>query len=402
VKKIIVLIAIFYAVNNSYIAAQRIFTLQSDSIRRSYLVNVPKDKTDHLPLIIILHDNYIRPLALDNLPWHRLRQPAVILLPIGLLHRWYCSPSGDSVKADQDQKFLWQVILQTQHAFNTDPSSVFIIGMGEAHCVAEGFVKRYPGIVRAVTRWNYGKEQMRNQYITSGSVHTLDSIIQYNPPQAASTIPVSTAPPANKHPKLYKQHVSLGITLGRWQQAERSRTEFDDETFIDIAKHHFIFGFTIDYNFTEKISTYADVHCILIPKEKTIHSITIGPGGVQASGSGHGGIVIPYAAGIRYAFLFGSLRPFITAAAGYTYIHVEGGTGSGSSQGGIKKDIVRKIENIFTYHIGTGVDYRFSPGTSLRFSASYTLSNKIDPPAGSINYYQGASILTGLAFILAK
>jgi len=370
-------------------------------MRRSYLINSPKEKTDHLPLIVILHDNYIRPIALYNLPWERLQQPAVILFPIGVLHQWHCVASEEPASTEQDQKFLWQVISQTQRDFKTDPSRVFIIGVGEAYCVAEEFIKRYPGIVRAAIRWNHRKGQITTGQITASPVPTLDSIIKRNPPQSAP-VPRASAIRANNQQKLYKQHVSLGITLGRWQQAEGSRTEFDSETFIDIAQHHFTFGIVIEYNFTEKISVYTDAHFIIIPKEQNIQSIIIGPGGIQASGNGHGGIVIPYVAGMRYAFLLDNLRPFITVATGYTYIYLAGGTGSGSLQGGGTLDITRKVENVFTYHFGTGVDYRFSPGTSLRLSATYAMSNKIDPPAGSINSYQGTSILAGLTFILAK
>lgn len=401
-KGLLFLVAL-QTINISLLSAQRAFTVQIDSLTRSYFVNVTNNETSSLPLIIILHDNAIRPISLQALPWNNLKQPAVVVFPVGLLNKWYCRNSEDSLLAVRDQKFLLKLLFQVQNNFRTDISRTFIIGMGDAFCVAQNFAKINPTLLRSAVQWKYQKNLVEAKVIVPDPATKLDSLVSHNPSTAKTIQQGKLSLEQNKAEyKPYKKHVSFAITLGRWQQAGSSRTEFDTTTFVDIAKSHFIIGIQVEYNFTEWLSAFTDVNIITIPKDQSINTITIGSGGIQVSGSGHGGIVIPYGAGLRYVFPQGYFRPFITAAMGLTYVHAEGGTGSGGPFGGITQKITRKIVNVPTYRLGTGFDYRVSEAVSFRISASYFMSNRIEPEVGSINAFRGLSIMTGLSFLLGK
>jgi opacity protein-like surface antigen len=383
--------------------AQRAFTVQVDSLTRAYFVSVPGGETVSLPLFIILHDNGIRPTSLESLPWHKLKQPAVIVFPAGLLTQWHCKNNEDSLLAIRDQKFLLKLLFQVQNNFRTDLSRTFIIGMGDAHCLAQDLLRTNPALIRSAIQWDYQKDLVESKIIVPEPARKLDSLVSHNP--STPREPEKMKVPFEQEEavfKPYRKHVSFAITLGRWQQAESSRTEFDTTTFVDIAKSHFMIGIQAEYNVTERLSVFADMNIVTIPKKQNINAVTFGPGGVQATGDGHGGIIVPFGAGIRYAFPYGNFRPFITGAVGRTHIHAEGGTGSGNSSTGIAKNITKKVENVLTYRIGAGFDYRLSGTVSFRLVSSYFMSSKIDPPAGSVDAFRGLSIVAGLAFVLGK
>lgn len=257
-------------------------------------------------------------------------------------------------------------------------------------------------LMRSASKWEHKNDLVDTAEIFSESVKKLDSLVGPDPSAGKSEKKTLPFRQTGKPYKPYKEHFSFGLALGYWQQAESSRTEFDTATFVDIAKCHFIFGILAEYNFTEKLSVFTDANFVIISKNQSINSVTIGSGGIQATGSGHGGIVIPFGAGVRYAFLHGNFRPFIMPALGFTHIHVEGGTGSGGPFSGVTQNITKKAENVLTYRLGAGFDYRLSGSVSLRLSTTYFMSEKIDPPAGSIENFQGLSATTGLTFILGK
>jgi len=402
-KKKLILVTGLHLLSITYVFSQRLFTVQIDSLTRSYFVNAPKQEAGNLPMIVILHDNNIMPTLLGNLPWNKLQQPAVMVFPVGLINQWHCKKNSDSLLTERDQKFLLRLVFHVQNNFKTDLSRTFLIGMGDAFCAVQDFVKKHPTIVRSAVRWDYKKELLEAKEIIPEPGWKLDSLVRHNPPKGNYL--QNKKFPFEQEEKIYKpyrRHLSFGFNLGRWQQAMGSRTEFDTVTFVDISERHFIFGVQVEYNITERISAFTDVNFMIIPKEESINSISIGPNGVQASGSGHGGIVIPYGAGIRYVFLCKDFRPFITVAFGHTYLHTEGGTGSGSLLGGTTQETTKKTENIFTYRLGVGFDYRLSEDVSFRSSASYFMSNNINPAVGSIDTFQGLSILAGLNFIFGK
>lgn len=387
----------------THLYAQRVFTVQVDSLTRSYFVNSPQEEISRLPLVILLHDGAVRPMSLVGLPWDKLKQPVIMVFPTGLVNQWHCKSNSDSLLAVRDQKFLLKLLFQVQNNFKTDLSRTFLIGMGDAFCIAQDFASTHPALVRSAVQWDFRKDLVDAKVIVPEPARKLDSLVSHNP--STGKDPEQKKLPLelnNVEYKSYKKHISFAITLGRWQQAGSSRTEFDTTTFVDISKSHFILGIQIEYNLTERLSAFGDINIITIPKDQSINTITIGSGGIQATGSGHGGIVIPYGAGIRYAFPHGIFRPFVMAAMGVTYIHAEGGTGSGGPFSGITQVITKKIENVLTYRLGTGFDYRLSGTVSFRLSGSYFTSNKIEQPIGSINAFRGLSIMTGLAFVLGK
>lgn len=381
--------------------AQRFFTIQVDSLTRSYMVKAPDEEIVRLPMVIILHDSHVRPLSLENLPWNNLRQPAVMVFPIGLLNQWKCMDSEDSLLAERDLRFLYRLVKEVHKSFSTDRSRTFLIGMGDSYCVVQDFYKRHHGLVRSIARWDYDSESGGGRNVIPEPPE-LDSLVIHNPtkPDSLRTqrLPFEQG---SKTFKLYQGHFSFSINLGRWQQASGSRTAFNTSTFVDIAEHHFIFGLSGDYNFTERISTLLDANLIIIPKEERINSIQLGPNGIQVNGIGNGGIIVSYGTGVRYVFPRETFRPFILAALGATYMHIEGGTGSGSSNG-ISRDITRAVESIFTCRFGAGFDYRLSGDVAFRFSTTYYMSNKITPPIGSIEAFQGLSVMGGLGFLIGE
>jgi hypothetical protein len=298
--------------------AQRFFSVEVDSLTRTYLLSEPsQEKGTHLPLIILLHDRHAMPITLARLEWSKLHQPAVIAFPIAIQNRWLCdSTTTDSLNADE--RFLLRLIFQIQNNFRTDPSRVFIIGMGEAFCLADVFTKRHPALIRAAVRWN-NKSPLKQ--IIPEPAHQFDSLVRTNP--GVEKPKRDTGHFAFEQPKKendsYAHHTTLTFRAGRWQQAQSSRTEFDTVTFTDLSEYHFQFGFEVGYYVTERLTVFVSSDFMIIPKEQNINSISWGGGqGVQVDANGKGGIVIPYG-GRSVCFTKGKIQ---TIYFGFSWLNI--------------------------------------------------------------------------------
>ncbi|MBL0745883.1 hypothetical protein [Chryseolinea lacunae] len=146
-------IATFLSGCNLAVEAQHFFSIESDSLPRSYLLETPAPEVSNLPMVILLHDSHILPMALAKLDWSQLSQPALIVFPVGLRNQWASGNHADSLRWDEN--FLLKIIFQVQQNFRTDISRVFILGMGNAFFLAEAFQRKHPALVRAAAPWEY-------------------------------------------------------------------------------------------------------------------------------------------------------------------------------------------------------------------------------------------------------
>lgn len=379
---------------------QRFFSFQVDSLSRSYLlVDPPNEITTGLPMIILLHDQKVMPFALARMEWSSLKNKSIMVFPAALRNQWSCRSNIDSLKADE--KFLLRIIFEVRNNFRTDPSRVFIIGIGSAFCLADDFAKKHPSLIRAAVPWNYSSRGSSLQQRAS----SFDSLISHHPGVAipkSDTVKFAFDQNEKEEKLAYASHTTLAFHLGRWQQAKSTHTDFDTQTMTDLSKYHFQFGLEVGYHFTERWSAFVNSDFMIIPKERTVNSISWGGGqGVNVNASGKGGIVIPYGMGVRYTIPRGNFRPFFAALLGATFLFIGGGTASGGA-GGMNTDIVKRKVSVFRYSPGTGFDLRISRTVSLQCTGQYAFSLKIAPQLASINRFQGLSLMTGLLFILSK
>lgn len=384
----------------SVVLAQRLFSFELDSLRRSYLVVEPVgEERTSLPLVILLHDEKTLPVTLAKWDWSKLYQPCLMVFPFALRNKWTCRVGSDSVNADE--KFLVRLIFHIQNNFRTDPSRVFIIGTGYSFCLADHFAKANRAIVCAAAAWKPWPVLPHSSIMHERL--PFDSLVRRHP---AIAVTRNDSTGFVEHPKIQKEayagHTTLAFHLGRWQQAKSSHVSFDSLTLTDLAEYHFLFGLEVSYHFTERWSVFAMGDFIIIPKKREITSIAWGGGyGVKVKASGEGGIVIPYGLGARYTISRENFRPFVYASVGATFLHIGGGQATGGS-GGINRKIEERKESVFRYGSGIGFDLRASSMTSMQLTAHYTFSSKIEPSLASVDRFQGASFLAGLLFILNR
>lgn len=381
--------------------SQRLFSTEVNGLTRSYLlVNPVDDTTKDLPLIVVLHDDYFSSLSLARLNYSKLSHPAILVFPVGIKNQWTCN--SDSLR--RDESFLLKLIFNVQSNFKTDASRTFLIGIDDSFCFANYFSKKHSAIIRTAAQWKPANPRVAEVKMP------FDSIVVNSPHiKRLDTKSDKTSFEFEKHEdedefKKYAGHSTLLFRLGRWQQMPASKTDFDSLTLTDLSERHFLFGAQLGFSFTEHWLAYLECDFLIIPKEQNINSITIGGGqGLSAQGSGSGGIVIPYGAGVRYAFLKREeFRPFVAASVGTTYLYAKGGQGSFSLGTGQSSTTNEREERVLRYSLTTGFDFRMGRATSFQFTASYTTSSQIEPPLASVNRFEGISIMVGLLFILGK
>ncbi|MBS1507237.1 MAG: hypothetical protein JSS79_11380 [Bacteroidetes bacterium] len=372
---------------------QRVFSVDVDSITRSYLLTAPNDAgAMKLPLIILLHGEGATPYALSRLNWAALRQPAVIAFPVAIGNKWSCGDPGYSV----DESFLMRLIFQIHHNFNTDASRVFIVGMGTGICFAERFASRHPALVRSAVSWT---PRTPPPGVGPGPPKEVDSLVITNP-AVKSEIPTGTEQKSRMDYDPTGKTI-LTFLFGSWNQSSASRTEPDTLTLTDLSKYHFKFGFDIAYHLSKRLSVFIESDFMIIRKERQIKSLAWTGNGIHVTATGKGGIVIPYGAGVRYFMSYGRVSPFLFASAGSTFMFIGGGSASGGF-GSINKKITKRKENVFRYSVGAGVDVRFSSTVSFQARSSYSFSTMIEPPLASVDRFEGISISAGLSFTTGR
>lgn len=381
--------------------AQHFFTIETDGLSRSYLVVTPSpEPIARLPVVIVLHDDGIIPVSLAKLNWSQLRRPSIVVFPVGLMGKWNCL-STDSIRAMNDVSFISKLIREINNSYKTDPTRVFMVGMGASNCMVNDFVSRYPKLVRGRAQWNYQRTVSPGQVFPEPA-RQLDSLSLANPSTHVETIKPAHAMISSRNYMPYEKKMDIFFHVGRWQQSPGKRTDFDSLTLVDLAKYHLMFGVQLEYNFTPSIATFIETELMIIPKEQNINSISWGGGqGVNVKASGKGGIVIPYGIGFKYSFEKNKIRPFLSASGGRTYIYLGGGKASGGI-GSISKTITKRKESPWRYTFGGGLDARMAPQVSFRFYTGYCFGSSLEPPMGSITNFEGLSIQLGLVFILSK
>lgn len=381
--------------------AQHVFSIEVDTLTRSYLViESSRNVSEQLPLIVLLHDNDVAPFSLARLNWSTLQRPAIVAMPVAWRGQWSCSRED---LPSNDETFLMNVIFKVQRDFNVDTKRVFMVGMGNASCVASQFTKRHPELVRTAVNWNRASAVP----ITSpGQAQGLDSLLAQNTADVTAAAGDTLLPIDDDMTSSagfsYVGHSTLAFHLGRWQQSRRSRGSPDTVTLTDLADYHLMFGFELGYHLTAQWSFVLGTDVLIIPKEQRINGISWGGGqGIQVSASGKGGIVIPYGVGVRYAFPRKAVVPFFSTMAGSTFMFIGGGSATGSP-GNISRNIVKRKVSLFRYSVDAGCDVRLKPGTSLQLKAGYTFSSKISPELASVDRFEGLHISGGLVFTIRR
>ncbi len=381
--------------------AQRLFSIDIDSLRRSYLLAEVGDETKSRAVFILLHDQRVSPVALARLDWSRLHQPALLVFPVALQNRWACSGNKDSLKADQ--QFIMKMIFHMQGNFKIDRSRIFLVGVGSSYCLAKEFSVAHPSLIRATIPWNAVHSYT---HIQSKLAHPLDSLSLNHPshePKVLSNPEASNSDFEDWrewNEERYGHRTWLELHMGRWQQATGSRTDFDTLTLTDLSKYHLMFGFEVRYHINTHWSVHVGSDFMIIPKERKINSISWGSGGLNVDATGKGGLVMPYGAGVRYS-LDKKLRPHFSAAVGSTFMFIGGGKASGGL-GSINKSIYKRKESLFRYALGTGFELPLSKGAAFQLSAQYSFSSQLNPPLASVDRFEGFSIFFGLQFLLNK
>lgn len=198
--------------------------------------------------------------------------------------------------------------------------------------------------------------------------------------------------------RILKNTFAFSLHYGHFELFPFSKTNVS-ETNLKIDDYHKQFNVLVEYYPFEKIATLISIGLLVIPKTKEINSITSGENGIQISGSGKGGAILPVTLGMKKTFLNGLARPYISLLSGFTFIKIGTGTGTGSING-IEKNIDYQSKLTFCYQLGSGIQLRTGRVVRFDFGVNYYGSPKFSSPIGGINSFQGLYFFGGMNFIL--
>lgn len=151
-KSCIIFLLLFPA-GSSHVWCQGFFSVEVDSLTRSYyVIDRPGEEGLPRPLIVLLLDRNTLSTTVARLTDAKIRRPCVMVLPLSLMNRWSCLTGPTAFEADE--VFLLRLIFELQNTFHTDPARTFIIGSGNAFCLADLFMRKNPALIRAAVQWN--------------------------------------------------------------------------------------------------------------------------------------------------------------------------------------------------------------------------------------------------------
>lgn len=95
---------------------------------------------------------------------------------------------------------------------------------------------------------------------------------------------------------------------------------------LDLSDYHKRFSFVFIRKLKNNFAAEFDLGVQIIPKEKSIDSISWTPGegfgGIRGSAKGKGGVIIPITAGIRKYFRAGPVSPYLRCGPGLLFMKV--------------------------------------------------------------------------------
>lgn len=202
--------------------------------------------------------------------------------------------------------------------------------------------------------------------------------------------------------KILKKSTAFSIQYGHFELMSFAKIKSNNSN-INIDDYHKLLNLVVEYYPYENAAILFSAGVLFIPKEKTIDSITWTPetsiGGVEVTGKGKGGAVLPVTIGIKKTFLNGFTRPYIYGATGFTYIKVGSGTGSGTIDG-IDKNIDIQSEIKFCWQFGTGIQHKVGKVVRFDLGINYYGTPMFSKSIGGIDYFHGFYVFGGLNFII--
>lgn len=164
------------------------------------------------------------------------------------------------------------------------------------------------------------------------------------------------------------------------------KTDFDEETLVDISNINSLWNFDFGYMFTDRFGALIDF-AVLSTKEQ---EIDFSDGDI--SGSGYGAGVFKTGIGLRYIpFLKKNWSVYTDVSVGS--INVKAGGGSGSLFGGRSFNESSEKSNFLGFSLGT--NYRLGKVVYCNGNFEYT-NSKFKNNIGSIRGFTGYSISVGL------
>jgi hypothetical protein len=173
----------------------------------------------------------------------------------------------------------------------------------------------------------------------------------------------------------------------------------NSESFLQVDDHHGMFNFIFEYYAYENLAFQFKPGFLIIPKEQNINSISFNENGIEASGSGKGGIIFPVTFGAKKTFLNRLVRPYISASAGIVHINI----GSGEMSGSIlnpetKKDMYKEFS--FLWNVGTGIQWRLGKVVRFDLGVNYYGTPNFKENIADIQSFSGMQFFGGMNFIL--
>lgn len=189
----------------------------------------------------------------------------------------------------------------------------------------------------------------------------------------------------------WKHNFFITLTLGNHTIDSNYKTDFDEETFVDISDVNSMWTISSGYMFTNKIGGLLNFS-LMTSKEQTSNI-----NGISVSGSGNGVGIFKFGIGARYiAFAKKNWSIYGDFQGGWLNVRAEGGTGSGTIFG-VTRDITEKTERSNYLSFVLGANYRLGKTMYLTSNFDYTRSN-FDTDIGSISGFTGYTINLGVGF----
>lgn len=172
-----------------------------------------------------------------------------------------------------------------------------------------------------------------------------------------------------------------------------------DTSVFKINDYHSTFNIKAEHYFKENTAYRFSIGFTRIPKAENIDELRLTSSGLEVSGSGQGGFILPVNIGIKQSFLNELFRPYVSLSGGFTYMKMGAGTAEGTVWS-INKDIIEDTRIKPSFILETGVNYRTGKVVRLNAGINYTYSPNFDSSFYGIETYSGITMFAGISFIL--
>ena len=204
--------------------------------------------------------------------------------------------------------------------------------------------------------------------------------------------------------KIYKKRWTIGLEYGQRFVSNSSRSIVPDTvTLTDFTGRNSFVGLEGGYFVSEDILVFLAVDFMTLPKNQEITSLTIGgPNGIEAEGSGSGGVMLNVGIGGKYFFPIGPFsRIYSGLKLGIIKAVAEGGIGGFTLTQGQYQQTIRQSRNYSYGNIIIGLAHRLSPKLMIDFNMGYLHASR-SRNIGGILSPAGITSTLALQLILGK